>query len=119
MNTILLKAKGAEEIYSFDSTTHLFDFFGGPFNIVRCREHLKYPFVLITDDCGFFKRLEVNERASFFYGVQKHGNQIVGDVFIMKEVADYDECGYTLVGLSQDEINALAEEHGFTLGGLE
>ncbi len=40
--------------------------------------------VLAVDDNGMLKCLPINEAASLMYGVQHHGNPIVGDVLVLR-----------------------------------
>ena len=115
MNAIELKVDGSASIRSFHTTNGVFDYFKGIFDIVRCKENLEYPYVLLVDDCGYEKGFAVNAYGSYFYGSGEHGHLIVGDVLIMKEVLDPEEGEYTLDGLSDEEISALSIKYEFCL----
>lgn len=48
--------------------------------------HLKAPYIMIADEEGLLKHKPIlNILGSYFYGMQDHGNPIVGHALIMKE----------------------------------
>lgn len=75
---------------------------GGYIEIVRPKG-LNNSFCMIVDEEGLIKQKPINEIGSVLYETQKHGQPIVGDVVIVKEI-DTDE-GRELNGLSESEIN--------------
>ena len=111
MKAIELKEDGSGGIIEFESSNEIFDYFGGIFDIVHCKENLEHPFVMLVDDCGYDKGLPANYRGSYFYGSGAHGHLILGPVLIMKEVPDPEEGDYTLAGLSDIEIEKLSFEN--------
>jgi hypothetical protein len=78
--------------------------------IVRPRHRLPKGFVMIVDEEGLLKPNELNHVCSWFYESEKHGNPIVGNVMVLKEVMG-DE-GPELAGLDEDEINAVFDSIG-------
>ena len=73
--------------------------------IVRPRR-LPKGYVMIVDEEGLLKPNELNHVCSWFYETDKHGEPIVGNVMILKEVMG-DE-GPELAGLDSDEeVNAI------------
>lgn len=60
--------------------------------------NLKRPYVLLCAESGLLKEMPLNLVASYLYGMQHHGNPIVGDVIIMRED------GVNLVGLEDWEL---------------
>lgn len=60
--------------------------------------NLKRPYVLLCAESGLLKDMPLNLVASYLYGMQTHGNPIVGDVIIMRED------GVNLVGLEDLEL---------------
>lgn len=60
--------------------------------------NLKRPYVLLCAESGLLKDMPLNLVASYLYGMQTHGNPIVGDVIIMRED------GANLVGLEDLEL---------------
>ena len=77
---------------------------GGYIEIVRPKG-LPHPFCLVIDEEGLLNKKPINKYGSFLYGYQEHGQPIVGDIVIMKEVET--EEGRDLGGLSDDEIREL------------
>ena len=60
--------------------------------------NLKRPYVLLCAESGLLKDMPLNLVASYLYGMQTHGNPIVGDVIIMRED------GINLLGLEDLEL---------------
>ncbi len=60
--------------------------------------NLKRPYVMICAESGLLKDMPLNLVASYLYGMQHHGNPIVGDVIIMRED------GVNLIGLEDLEL---------------
>lgn len=80
----------------------------------RMTEHvnawgLAAPYCLLIDEEGHIKEEvpEINWIASFWYGANVHGNPIVGDVVIMKNVMTNG--GPDIAGLTEEEADDLAE----------
>lgn len=62
-------------------------------------------YVMIVDEEGILNRKPPNMVGSWFYASDKHGEAIVGDILIMKEV--FGEEGADCVGMSDDEVNMI------------
>lgn len=63
--------------------------------------HLEWPYCLICNDEGLLKELSVNPIGSWLYGMQEHGQPIVGTVVLMKDDAE------DIVGLSGEDMDKL------------
>lgn len=51
---------------------------------------LRYPFLMVVNDCGRLESMPTNFIASLLYGVQYHGETICGPAVICKEVITED-----------------------------
>lgn len=67
---------------------------------------LKHPFCMMVDDCGLLKELPFNPVGSFLYETDKHGQPIVGDIYIMKERI-FGGGEYEVIGLEDKDIALL------------
>jgi len=105
MKTIMIPPIGIARIKELSNIKALNAHFGGSVESVTS-PRLPYPFCMIADEEGRMKGLLRNNFASWLYGVDNHGEIIVGDVFLMKSVRSSD--GYNLVGLTEQEIHHLA-----------
>ena len=65
---------------------------------------------LVVDDNGLLTGKPLNRRASILYGARSHGQVIVGDVLLAREVYDVD--GGDLVATSLTEAIAFLAERG-------
>lgn len=99
MKAVVIKTTGS--IYPVTLTKPLYRSAGAIINdhieIVR-PINLKRPYVMICAESGLLKEMPLNLIASYLYGMQHHGNPIVGDVIIMRED------GVNLVGLEDFEL---------------
>lgn len=59
-------------------------------------------YVMIVDEEGLLKDNELNAVGCWFYETDKHGEPIVGNALILKEV--YGEEGPECAGMDEDEI---------------
>lgn len=67
---------------------------------------LEEPYMMIVDEEGLFKeRPVVNFFASWLYETHKHGQPIVGDALIMKQIITDD--GPDIGGMEKDEAEAI------------
>ena len=73
---------------------------GSYIEIVRPKG-LESPFVMVIDEEERLKKKPINVIGSYFYGFQEHGEPIVGDVLLVKEIDTAD--GRDICGLSVDE----------------
>lgn len=99
MKAIVIKTSGS--IYPVTLTKPLYRSAGAIVNdnieVVR-PINLKRPYVMICAESGLLKEMPLNLIASYLYGMQHHGNPIVGDVIIMRED------GINLLGLEDLEL---------------
>ncbi len=69
---------------------------------------LKEPYMLIVDEEGLLKdKPLLNFFGSWLYGTHEHGQPIVGDALIMKEIMTED--GPTIGGLTRSEAEVIME----------
>lgn len=78
---------------------------GGHIEIVR-PVGLPDPLLMIVNEEGLLRGLDFNTIASILYGIQHHGQPIVGNAVIMKE--GYVDGEPDIVGLDPEDINALS-----------
>lgn len=99
MKAVVIKATG--NIYPVTLTKPLHRSAGAIVNdhieVVR-PINLKQPYVMLCAESGLLKEMPLNLVASYLYGMQHHGNPIVGDVIIMRED------GVNLIGLEDLEL---------------
>ena len=75
---------------------------GGSFyEIVRLRT-MSHEFLMMVDDEGILKNLQLNPVASELYGIRIHGCPIVGNAVIMRE--DMVDGEPDIVGLSDEDL---------------
>ncbi len=75
---------------------------GGAFyEIVRIR-NMSHKFLMLVDDEGCLKNLQLNPVASELYGIRVHGCPIVGPAVIMRE--DIVDGEPDIVGLDDDDL---------------
>lgn len=63
---------------------------------------LARPFCMIVNEEGLLLDLPLNHIGSFYYGTDKHGAPIVGNIVIMKD--GYRDDGPDIVGLDDSEV---------------
>ena len=66
---------------------------------------LEDPFCFICNEEGLLRDLPLNAMGSLWYGTLQHGQPIVGNIVVMKEV--WTDEGYDLMGLEDDEIHRI------------
>lgn len=70
---------------------------------------LEEPYMMIVDEEGLNKEKPVlNFFASWLYETHKHGQPIVGDVLIMKQIMTDD--GPDVIGMEKDEAEAIQRD---------
>ena len=108
MKTVKLNAeKMAVEVIEADEKKSVLD---QAYEMIDCRlidvvyaQGLKEPYVLVVDDEGLFvEEPRLNVIASLLYGIMKHGQPIVGNAIIMKDVMT--EEGKCLGWLTHNEV---------------
>ena len=105
MKTIMIQPDGTTSVKAISSIKVLNAHFGGLIEPVTS-PRLPKQFCMAVDEEGKCKGLPRNDFGSWLYGVDKHGEIIVGDVFLMK--MDRGPDGYDLVGLTDQDIHHLA-----------
>lgn len=69
--------------------------------------NLKHPYAFLCDEEGLLKKHPtVNFIGSYFYGTQDHGEPIVGDILIVKDIQTAE--GYDFGGLEPGEADIMA-----------
>ena len=69
---------------------------------------LKEPYLFLCDEEGLLKdRPVINFLGSWMYGTQEHGEPIVGDIMIVKQVMTPD--GPSFDGMPESEADVIAE----------
>ncbi len=81
-NTISIKELEVNDGSMLDG---LKEIVGGWIEIVRPM-HLEHPLVLVCNEDGLIRELPFNLVGSALYGYAEHGQPIVGDIAILKEV---------------------------------
>ena len=69
---------------------------------------LPEPYCMIVNEEGLLIGLPMNLVGSLMYGTPRHGAPIVGNIVLMKD--GYTEEGPDIVGLEDDEIEALVRK---------
>ena len=105
MKTIMIRPDGIASVKAISGFKVLNAHFNGLIEIVST-PRLPSPFCLVVDEEGKLKNLPQNIFASWLYGCDKHGEIIVGDVFLLKIKKGLD--GHDLVGLTDEDIHHLA-----------
>ena len=68
---------------------------------------LEAPYCLICNEEGLLKELPLNPIGNWLYGMQAHGQPIVGTIVLMKD-EDIGGGEMDIVGLTDDEVEELA-----------
>ncbi len=120
---LLIKTDGTVETVEYDEKQDKLDFWYdaigcscvdivnayGIDNVVsRSEDFKKYAelYCLIADDEGLFaKNPQINHMASLMYGVREHGQPLVGNILVAKNLQTDD--GLETVGLNEEDINFL------------
>lgn len=107
---LVIPAEGGIYIGDFDENPlykSLQKAVGGLIQVVPCR-NLPEPFVMICNEEGLFQdNITVNPVASAFYGIEQHGQPIVGTVVILRE--EETEEGADLVSLKKGDPQKIAD----------
>ncbi len=65
-------------------------------------------YVMIVDVKGYSKNLDINMVGSYYYGSDKNGHAILGDILILRIQRESE--GYTFTDLTPQEEKELSEE---------
>jgi hypothetical protein len=112
MKMIVIHPDETAEIKEYSGYQSLFDHFGGYIEPVYPRR-LPKPFCIVVDESGKLRGLKVNPFGSWLYETDRHGETIVGDVILLKQVCGEDGCD--LAGLSDAEIKKLLAVYNLNL----
>lgn len=91
---------------------------GGCFETVHTEQMFRYfkqPMLMLVDEDGYCKGLEINRLGSFFYGMSEHGWPILGD-FILAVPDGEDLCG---LEDAEDMKEKLLEDFSFLQEGRD
>ena len=75
---------------------------GGSFYEIVRLHNMSHKFLMMVDDEGLLKNLQLNPVASELYGIRIHGCPIVGNAVIMRE--DFVDGEPDIVGLTDDDL---------------
>jgi len=78
--------------------------------VVRPRDRLAEGLIMIVDEEGLLKENVINIAGSWLYGTDLHGQPIVGDMLIIKEV--YGDDGPEFASMSEETAESLKEDLG-------
>lgn len=90
---------------------------GGRLEIVHPKK-LKPPYIMIVDEEGLLKDLPLNPVGCAFYETHKHGQPIVGKIYIAKQAGDpYN--GYDAGGLTDEDLKDFTASYGCRITALK
>lgn len=109
-----MNTNGTMEIRDMDPDRDLLDLIhqeldGGFMEIVR-PAGLTTRYLMLVDDCGLLKNLDINVNASIIYGCQRHGQMIAGTALIMIETIDYETGERDIAGMPDYLMHQLIKE---------
>lgn len=98
MRYIKIPCDGTAAILEFNTTAESHDFkyfareidsdFVEQVRVGDQKSRQRFPFVMLVDDCGRLRGKDYNSRASYLYGIQIHGQPIVGDAILIGTTFD-------------------------------
>ena len=91
MKGIVITTKDEMRVQEFSEPAHksIGEAVGGWIEIVR-PVRLKSPYCMIVNEEGVLLNLPINSFGSFLYGMDYHGNPILGDIVLLKEGINSD-----------------------------
>ena len=109
MKGIVITTKNEMRVQEFSEPAHksIGDAVGGWIEIV-CPVRLKRPYCMIVNEEGVLLNLPINTFGSFLYGMDYHGNPILGDIVLLKEGIDSDG-ERDILGLNGQDIKYLCD----------
>ena len=109
MKGILINTKNEMRVQEFSEPVHrsIGDAVGGWIEIVR-PVRLERPYCMIVNEEGVLLNLPMNMFGSFLYGTNYHGNQILGDIVLLKEGINSDG-ELDILGLDEQDIKYLCD----------
>lgn len=102
---LTISPDGSIEVKTFDPLNEdvndvIHDALSSYYEIVRCRI-LPHKYLMMVDDCGVLKNLQLNPVASELYGIRVHGCPICGPAVIMRE--DIVDGEPDIVGMTEED----------------
>lgn len=109
MKGIVITTKNEMRVQEFSEPAHLSigDAVGGWIEIVHPMR-LEQTYCMIVNEEGVLLNLPINSFGSFLYGMDYHGNPILGDIVLVKEGIDSDG-GRDILGLDGQDIKYLCD----------
>lgn len=109
MKGIVITTKNEMRVQEFSEPAHksIGDAVGGWIEIV-CPVRLKRPYCMIVNEEGVLLNLPINTFGSSLYGMDYHGNPILGDIVLLKEGIDSDG-ERDILGLDEQEIKHMCD----------
>ena len=109
MKGIVITTKDEMRVQEFSEPAYksLEDAVGGYFEVVR-PVRLKRPYCMIVNEEGVLLNLPINSFGSFLYGMDYHGNPILGDIVLVREGIDSDG-ERDILGLCGQDIKYLCD----------
>lgn len=109
MKGIVITTKNEMRVQEFSEPTYksIGDVVGGRIEVV-CPVRLKRPYCMIVNEEGVLLNLPINSFGSFLYGMDYHGNPILGDIVLLKEGIDSDG-ERDILGLDGQDIKYLCD----------
>lgn len=117
MKGLVVTAKKTMRVQEFSEPAHLSigDAVGGWIEIVH-PVRLEQPYCMIVNEEGVLLNLPINSFGSFLYGMDYHGNPILGDIVLVKEGIDSDG-ERDILGLDEQDIKGLCDMVSTESGG--
>lgn len=109
MKGLVVTTEKTMRVQEFSEPAHksIGDAVGGWIEIV-CPVRLKRPYCMIVNEEGVLLNLPINSFGSFLYGMDYHGNPILGDIVLLKEGIDSDG-ERDILGLNEQDIKYLCD----------
>lgn len=109
MKGIVITTKNEMRVQDFSEPTYksIGDAVGGWIEIV-CPVRLKRPYCMIVNEEGVLLNLPINSFGSFLYGMDYHGDPILGDIVLLKEGIDSNG-ERDILGLDGQDIKYLCD----------
>lgn len=109
MKGIVITTKNEMRVQEFSEPVHksIGDAVGGWIEIVR-PVRLKRPYCMIVNEEGVLLKLPINSFGSFLYGMDYHGDPMLGDIVLLKEGINSDG-EQDILGLNEQDIKYLCD----------
>lgn len=109
MKGIVITTKNEMRVQEFSEPTYksIGDAVGGYFEVVR-PVRMKRPYCMIVNEEGVLLNLPINSFGSFLYGMDYHGNPILGNIVLLTEGINSDG-EPDILGLNEQDIKYLCD----------